>query len=103
MIENGSVDIAMIDLVRVGGITPWRKVAAMAEAFNMPVVSHLVPEIHVQLMAAIPNGLTVEYMPWSLRLWEETPVFSEGLLEVPDKPGLGLAFDQEALRKYTVD
>ena len=64
MIENGSVDIAMIDLVRVGGITPWRKVAAMAEAFNLPVVSHLFSEIHIQLMAAIPNGLTVEYMPW---------------------------------------
>ena len=103
MVENGSVDVVMIDLVRVGGITPWRKVAAMAEAFNLPVVSHLFPEIHIQLMAAIPNGLTVEYMPWSLRLWEETPVFSEGCLEVPDKPGLGLAFDQEALRHFAVD
>ena len=103
MIENGSVDVVMIDLVRVGGITPWRKVAAMAEAFNLPVVSHLVPEIHIQLMAAIPNGLTVEYMPWSLRLWEETPVFSEGFLEVPDRPGLGLAFDREALRHFAVD
>ena len=73
LIENGSVDIVMIDLLRVGGITPWRKVAAMAEAFNMPVVSHLVPEVHIQLMAAIPNGLTVEYMPWTLKLLEETP------------------------------
>ena len=102
MIENGSADIVMIDLFRVGGITPWRKVAAMAEAFNLPVVSHLVPEIHIQLMAAIPNGLTVEYMPWSLRLWEETPDFTEGCLEVPDKPGLGLAFDQKALRHFAV-
>ncbi len=100
MIENRSVDIVMIDLLRVGGITPWRKVAAMAEAFNLPVVSHLVPEVHVQLMAAIPNGLTVEYMPWSLRLWEETPAFVDGNLELPDKPGLGLAFDQDALRRY---
>ena len=40
LIENQSIDIVMIDLLRVGGITPWRKVAAMAEAFNMPVVSH---------------------------------------------------------------
>ena len=102
LIENGSIDIVMIDLLRVGGITPWRKVAAMAEAFNMPVVSHLVPEVHIQLMASIPNGLTVEYMPWSLRLWEETPTFADGCLEVPDKPGLGLAFDQDALRHYAV-
>ena len=102
LIENESVDIVMIDLLRVGGITPWRKVAAMAEAFNLPVVSHLVPEIHIQLMASIPNGLTVEYMPWSLRLWEETPAFVDGNLEVPDKPGLGLAFDQDALNRYAV-
>ena len=43
----------------------------MAEAFNLPVVSHLIPEIHVHLMAAIPNGLTVEYMPWTHLLFEE--------------------------------
>ena len=102
LIQNGSVDIVMIDLLRVGGITPWRKVAAMAEAFNMPVVSHLVPEIHIQLMAAIPNGLTVEYMPWTLELFEETPRFVDGNLEVPDKPGLGLEFDQGALDRYAV-
>ena len=102
LIQNGSVDIVMIDLLRVGGITPWRKVAAMAEAFNMPVVSHLVPEIHIQLMAAIPNGLTVEYMPWTLELFEETPRLTDGNLEVPDKPGLGLEFDQGALDRYAV-
>ncbi|HYB42308.1 MAG TPA: mandelate racemase/muconate lactonizing enzyme family protein, partial [Candidatus Methylomirabilis sp.] len=48
LLEARSVDIAMIDLLRVGGITQWMKVAGMAEAFNLPVVSHLIPEIHVQ-------------------------------------------------------
>ncbi len=103
LIEHGSLDIVMIDLLRAGGITAWRKIAAMAEGFNMPVVSHLVPEVHIQLMAAIPNGLTVEYMPWTLKLFEETPRFADGCLEVPDKPGLGLAFDQEALERYAVN
>ena len=103
LIEHRSVDLVMIDLLRVGGVTPWRKAAALAEAFNLPVVSHLAPEIHIQLMAAIPNGLTVEFMPWSLRLWEETPNFADGCLEVPPKPGLGLAFDQDALRRYAVE
>jgi L-alanine-DL-glutamate epimerase-like enolase superfamily enzyme len=88
--------------VRVGGITQFLKVAGMAEAFNLPVVSHLVPEIQCQLIAGIPNGLTVEYMPWTLRLWEETPKIVGGQIVVPDKPGLGLAFDQAALTKYDV-
>ena len=63
MLEARSVDIVMIDQVRCGGITPWLKIAGMAEAFNLPVVSHGVPEIHVHLVGAVPNGLTVEYMP----------------------------------------
>ena len=102
MLEARSLDIVMIDLLRVGGITQWMKVAGMAEAFNLPVVSHLVPEIHVHLIAAIPNGLTVEYMPWSLQLFEETPRLEGGQLVVPDKPGLGLAFDQAAIKRFQV-
>ena len=101
MIEARSVDIIMIDLIRVGGISNWMKVAAMAEAFNMPVVSHLLPEIHVHLISAIPNGLTVEYMPWSFRLFEEVPVPVNGELIVPAKPGLGLEFSRD-IQRYVV-
>ena len=101
MIEARSVDIIMIDLIRVGGISNWMKVAAMAEAFNLPVVSHLFPEIHVHLVSAIPNGLTVEYMPWSFRLFEEVPVPVKGELIVPTKPGLGLEFSRD-IERYVV-
>ncbi|HSQ04173.1 MAG TPA: mandelate racemase/muconate lactonizing enzyme family protein [Burkholderiales bacterium] len=100
LLEARSVDIVMIDLVRVGGITQWLKVAGMAEAFNLPVVSHLLPEVHVHLVGAIPNGLTVEYMPWSLRLFEETPAVKDGYISVPQRPGLGLRFDEAALKRY---
>jgi L-alanine-DL-glutamate epimerase-like enolase superfamily enzyme len=101
MIEAHSVDIVMIDLIRVGGISNWMKVAAMAEAFNLPVVSHLLPEIHVHLVAAVPNGLTVEYMPWSFRLFEEVPIPMKGELIVPTKPGLGLSFSRD-IDRYVV-
>jgi L-alanine-DL-glutamate epimerase-like enolase superfamily enzyme len=100
MIEARSVDIPMIDIARVGGVTPWMKVAAMAEAFNLPVVSHVMPEVHVHLVAACPNGLTVEYMPWTLALYEETPALEKGELVLPDKPGLGLKFDEKAIARF---
>ena len=100
MIEARSVDIVMIDLVRVGGITQWMKVAGMAEAFNLPVVSHLMPEIHVHLIAAIPNGLTVEYMPWMVALYEETPKIEKGQMVLSQKPGLGLIFDEAAIKRF---
>jgi L-talarate/galactarate dehydratase len=100
MMEARSVDIVMVDLMRAGGITQWMKIAAMAEAFNLPIVSHLVPEIHVQLVAAVPNGLTVEYMPRALRLYRETPKIEDGMLVVPQKPGLGLEFDPDIFKRY---
>ncbi len=100
MIEARSVDIVMIDIVRVGGVTQWMKVAGMAEAFNLPVVSHVMPEMLVHLVAACPNGLTVEYMPWMLCLYEETPAIEKGELVLPNKPGLGLTFDAKAIAAF---
>src|SRR5438034_3144874 len=100
MLEARSVDIPMIDLVRVGGITQWLKVAGMAEAFNLPVVSHLIPEVHVHLIGAVPNGLTVEYMPWLVPLFKEVPVQQNGELAMPTKPGLGLEFDLKTIDRY---
>lgn len=95
MLEAGSVDYAMIDLMRVGGITGWMKVAGMAEAFNVPVVSHLLPEIHVHLIAAIPNGDIVEYMPWTAGLFEDPPQVVKSEMAVPEVPGLGLRFTRK--------
>src|SRR5262245_12069438 len=102
MLESRSVDIVMIDQVRSGGITPWLKIAGMAEAFNLPVVSHGVPEIHVHLVGAAPNGLTAEYMPRLFRLWEEVPEPVNGELAMPTAPGLGLSFNEDAIRQFGV-
>jgi L-talarate/galactarate dehydratase len=102
MLEARSVDIVMIDQVRSGGITPWLKIAGMAEAYNVPVVSHGVPEIHVHLVGAVPNGLTVEYMPRLFHLWEEVPVPVNGRLAMPAAPGIGLKFNEEAIRRFAL-
>ena len=96
------MDIVMIDQVRSGGITPWLKIAGMAEAFNLPVVSHGVPEIHVHLVGAVPNGLTVEYMPRLFRLFEEVLVPQDGDLVMPTSPGLGLKFNEEMIKRFGV-
>ena len=78
------------------------KIAGMAEAFNLPVVSHVMPEILCHLIAACPNGLTVEYMPWMLALYEETPAIEDGMLVLPAGPDLGLKFDEKELAAFTV-
>ncbi len=95
MLEARSVDIVMIDMLRAGGITQWMKIAGMAEAFNMPVVSHLLPEFHVHLIAAIPNGEIVEYMPWTRNLFDSCALPEKGMMKVPSVPGLGVTFTKE--------
>jgi L-alanine-DL-glutamate epimerase-like enolase superfamily enzyme len=100
MLEGRSVDIVMVDVLRAGGMTQWMKIAGMAEAFNLPIVNHLAPEISVHLVAAAPNALTVEYMPWSSKLWKDVPRPVNGELTVPTKPGLGLEFDEDALKRF---
>jgi L-alanine-DL-glutamate epimerase-like enolase superfamily enzyme len=99
-LAHHSVDIVMIDVLRAGGITGWMKIAAMAEAFNRPVVSHLLPEIQVHTIAAAPNGMTVEYMPWTWRLFEDPPMPVKGEMTVPTGAGLGLKFAPDLFEKY---
>ncbi|MBM3934317.1 MAG: mandelate racemase/muconate lactonizing enzyme family protein [SAR202 cluster bacterium] len=102
LLEQRSLRVVMIDLLRVGGISPYMKVAHLAEAFNMPVVSHLAPEILCHAMAAIPNAITTEWMPWSLPLFKDVPRVENGEIVLPQKPGLGLEFDEETLARYRV-
>ena len=69
---------------------------------NGKFVSHLIPEVHVHLIGAIPNGLTVEYMPWLAPLFEEVPVQQNGELVMPTAPGLGLKFNKATIDRYRV-
>ena len=61
-----------------------------------------VPEIHVHPVGAVPNGLTVEYMPRLFRLFEEVPVPQNGDLIMPAAPGLGLKFNEDTIKRFGV-
>ena len=75
----------------------------MAEVFNLPVVSHLATEVLVHAVAAAPNGLTVEHMPWTFDMFTEEPKVENGQIVLPQTPGLGVEFDEEKLARYAVD
>ncbi len=100
LLEKKSADIIMIDLQRVGGITEWIRVANMCQAWNIPVASHLFPDFSLHLIAAIPNGLVMEYMPWWDKIYKEPYRVKDGFIEVPKVPGIGLELDTAALKKY---
>lgn len=103
LLQARGVDIAIMDLARVGGITPWRKIAALAQAHQLPVCGHVVPEVHVHLLAAVPNGYMVEYMPRSSAILKRMPIMENGDLVAPSAPGLGLELDETAIQRYRVE
>ena len=100
LFERKATDIAMIDVQAVGGVTEWMKVAAMAEAYNLPVVSHLFDEFSLHLVAAIPNGLWTEHMPWWEVIYRDPPQPKNGWIKVPQVPGIGYELDRDAMARF---
>ena len=101
-LEARALDVVILDLARVGGITPWRKMAALGEAYNVPVCGHVVPEVHVHLLASVPAGHMVEYMPRSTEILQNMPVPKDGMMAPLDAPGHGLILDEKAVAQYRV-
>ncbi len=102
MLACGAADIIMPNVQRVGGITPWRKIAAAAELQRVPIGSHVQPEVQVHLMCAAQNGLALEYVPWWPWPFEEPLDLRSGLASPPDRPGLGLTVDKEFVRHHRI-
>jgi L-alanine-DL-glutamate epimerase-like enolase superfamily enzyme len=102
LFEAGAVDFPMPDLARVGGITPFVKIAHLAEAFSLPICCHLLPEISAQVLAAVSNGHIAEYVPWAWRVFDGCPEVQEGNLVMSERPGTGLTLNKEALAQYAV-
>jgi L-alanine-DL-glutamate epimerase-like enolase superfamily enzyme len=101
-LQQGACSIVQVDVARVGGITPWLKVAHMAECFNVPVCPHFLMELHVSLCAAVPNARWVEYIP-QLDSLTTAPMQIEAGHAIPsDEAGLGIAWDFEAIKAQTV-
>ncbi len=94
--------IVQADVARVGGITPWLKVAHMAEAHNLVICPHFLMELHVSLVCAVPNAPWLEYIPQLEDI--AAPMGREGGLAVaPTAPGLGISWDEDKLSALSVE
>ncbi len=101
-LERGACSIVQVDVARVGGITPWLKVAHLAECFNVPVCPHFLMELHVSLGAAVPNARWIEYIPQLDSLTGKPMRIENGHAIPSGDPGLGIAWDFEAIKRATV-
>ena len=101
MIEAGGVSFPEPDVANCGGITVWLKVARLAEASNLPVTSHGVHDLHVHLLAAVPNASYLEVHGFGLERFIAEPLRLEhGCAIAPERPGHGVAFDWPALDEH---
>jgi L-alanine-DL-glutamate epimerase-like enolase superfamily enzyme len=102
MLELKSADVLMPDLQRVGGVTEFVKVAHMAEAYDVPVSSHLFSETSVQVLAGLANATWLEHMPWFAPLYAEELELRDGNAVAPERPGWGFTFDAKAVARFRV-
>jgi mandelate racemase len=96
-------DYVMPDLARIGGVTGWMQAAGIAAARGIEMSSHLFPEVSAHLLAATPTCHFLEYVDWAAAILDEPLAIEDGFAIVPDRPGSGLAWNEEAVKRYRID
>lgn len=102
LMSRNAISVVQPDVLRLGGITQCLKLAHLAEAYNLKVSAHFYKEIDIHYMAAIRNGIFLEYFPWLDDFLVSPLRIVGGMARVPEKPGLGLEFKPEAIQEYRV-
>jgi L-alanine-DL-glutamate epimerase-like enolase superfamily enzyme len=102
LIRQGAVDILQPDAPRIGGITQFLKLAALAEHRNVALAPHFAMEIHVHLAAAYPLEPWVEHFDWLYPLFPERLEIRDGRMHLSERPGLGVTLSEQA-RAWTVE
>lgn len=94
--------VIQVDVARIGGITPWLKVAHVAETFDIPVSPHFLMELHVSLVCAVQNGKYVEYIPQIDDLTTVGMAVEDGMAVAPSEAGIGIAWDWAAVKARSI-
>lgn len=101
-LAQGAASVIQVDVARVGGITPWLKIAHLAEAYNVKVAPHFLMELHLSLACAVPNALYIEHIPQLRAVTKSEVEIRDGRAFTPDEPGLGIDWDADAIEDLRV-
>jgi L-alanine-DL-glutamate epimerase-like enolase superfamily enzyme len=96
-LARGACSIVQADVARIGGITPWLKVAHLAETFNVPICPHFLMELHVSLCAGVPNARWVEFIPQLDDITESRVEIEAGYAHAPMGAGLGIEWNWDQI------
>ena len=107
LLDKGGAAILQTDAVVCGGITEWRRIAAMAAGYGVPMYPHWFHDVHAPLVAATPNARYVEFF-WDdqvlnfRRLIDRQLEQENGYIKLHQTPGLGFDFDEQAVARYSI-
>jgi mandelate racemase len=96
----GASDFVMPDLERIGGVTGWMRAASLAAAHGIEMSSHLFPEVSAHLLAATPTCHWLEYVDWASAILAEPMRIENGNAVISDRPGTGVAWNEDAVKRY---
>ncbi|HSD00109.1 MAG TPA: enolase C-terminal domain-like protein, partial [Casimicrobiaceae bacterium] len=99
-LEMRACDFVMPDFMRIGGVTGWMRAAAIAGAAGVPMSTHLYPEVAAHVMRATETAHWLEWQDWADPILARPFEVREGRLVIPDVPGVGLAWDEDAVRAH---
>ena len=99
-LHAGACDLVMPDLMRIGGVSGWLRAAGIASGAGVPMSTHLYPEIAAHLMRVTDTAHWLEWQDWADPVLQEPFRIENGLLIVPDRPGQGIAWNENAVAKY---
>ena len=95
-------DYVMPDAERIGGVTGWMRAAALAQGAGVEMSSHLFPEASAHLLAVTPTCHWLEYVDWAAPVLEEPLAPRAGRVLAPERPGLGMRWNERAVRRYAI-
>lgn len=108
LIEAGAVDLVNYDVSEGGGVTDWRRAAALCYAFGVDMAHHEESQIAQHLIAAVPHGTYIECFadperdPVWQTMWQNRPATRNGMFPVATGHGFGLSLDWRMIERYRV-
>lgn len=102
-LQMKACDFVMPDFMRIGGVTGWLKAAAIAGAAGTPMSTHLYPEVAAQVMRVTETAHWLEWQDWADPVLQKPYEIKNGFLHIPDVPGVGLEWNEDAVAANLVD
>jgi mandelate racemase len=102
-LQRKACDLVMPDFMRIGGVTGWLRAAAIAGAASIPMSTHLYPEVAAHVMRVTETAHWLEWQDWADPILREPYGIRDGMLHIPDVPGVGLDWNEDAVAAHLAD